>query len=153
MRRQKVDPLEKLLNVFAQKVKKGRLWPPAANEVEKVVSNLHFSNPPDFFRSIWFFSDPPDFFRPTWFFSVPPACQQHHRWDNWLNQHLRWKRWPRILNCWINVNYFYVFWVSLNECVPSKQWRREVQLRGKVLLIIARRIKPCLLLGKSATVP
>ena len=44
MRREKVDPAEKLFNVFAQKVKKGRLWPPAGNEVEKVVSNLHFSS-------------------------------------------------------------------------------------------------------------
>ena len=81
MRREKVDPAEKLFNVFAQKVKKGRLWPPAGNEVEKVVSNLHFSNPPDFFRSIWFFSDPPDFF-PTHLFFFPTHLIFF--WPPWL---------------------------------------------------------------------
>ena len=60
MRREKVDPAEKLFNVFAQKVKKGRLWPPAGNEVEKVVSNLHFSS--------------------SHLIGHP---HQSHHWDNW----------------------------------------------------------------------
>ena len=104
MRRQKTDPLNagKVVQSVCTKGEKGEIVASGNEWGGESCFQFAFFQPTWFFPIHLIFSNPPDFF------SDPPACQQHHRWDNWLNQQLRWKRWPCILNCWINVNYLYV---------------------------------------------